>query len=144
MILTQWIEYGKLSSVPNGPTLVLTKRFELIQHFCSREYYTEACGIYLDIKTADRKQIVTRLDKVKRTDHLKELAKTLYSKPVPDTKDGKKHESEAFTLAVTVGDHYAQEETLNLSNAECFYSMAFAWDNHDEELYSKFFKILGK
>jgi len=22
--------------------------------------------------------------------------------------------------------------------------MAFAWDNHDEELYSKFFKILGK
>jgi len=138
MILTQWIEYAKLSSVPDGPTLVLKKRFELIQHFCSKQYYTEACKIYLDIKTADRKEIVTRLDEEGRTDHLKELAETLYSMP------DKKHESEAFTLAVTVGDHYAKEENLNLSNAECFYSMAFGWDNHSEELYSKFFKILGK
>jgi hypothetical protein len=140
MILTQWIEYAKLSSVKNGTTLVLTKQYELIQHFCSHQYYTEASKIYLDIndKNGDRKQIVTRLDEEGRTDHLKALAKTLYSMP------DKKHEGEAFTLAVTVGDHYADEKNLNLSNAECFYSMAFGWDNHSEELYSKFFKILGK
>jgi len=83
-------------------------------------------------------QIVTRLNEEGKTDHLKKLAETLYSMP------NKKHEGEAFTLAVTVGDHYAAEENLNLSNAECFYSMAFGWDNHSEELYSKFFKILGK
>ena len=138
MILTQWIEYGKLSSVPDGPTLVLTKRFELIQHFCSKQYYTEACEIYLHIKTADRVQIVTRLNEEGKTDHLKKLAETLYSMP------NKKHEGEAFTLAVTVGDHYAKEENLNLSNAELFYSMAFGWDDRSQELYGKYIDVLNK
>ena len=138
MILTQWIEYGKLSSVANGPTLVLTKRFELIQHFCSKQYYTEACSIYLDIKTADREQIVTRLEEEGKTDHLKKLAETLYSMP------NKKHEGEAFTLAVTVGDHYADEKNLNLSNAELFYSMAFGWDDRSQELYGKYIDVLDR
>ena len=103
MILTQWIEYAKLPSVKDGLALVLTKQYELIQHFCSHQYYNEACEIYLNIndKNGDRKLIVTRLKEEGRTDHLKKLADTLYNLP------NKKHEGEAFTLAVTVGDHYA-------------------------------------
>jgi len=38
---------------------------------------------------------------------------------------------EAFTLAVTVGDYYADESTgnQNLSIAERFYSTAFNWND---------------
>ena len=129
---------------------MLTKRWELIQLFCSKQYlestpeelqyYTEAGKVYLEIEPVDRKEIMTRKELLEegKVDHLKALAETLYSMP------DKKHEKEAFSLAVTVGDHYADEKSLNLSNAELFYSMAFGWDNHSEELYSKFFKILGK
>ena len=140
MILTQWIDYAHCTHVSEGLTLVLTKRYELIQHFCSKQYYTEAAKVYLLMSEANRKEIMSRkeLDEEGKTDHLKALAQTLYSMP------DKKHEKEAFDLAVTVGDHYADEKNLNLSNAELFYSMAFGWDNHSEELYSKFFKILGK
>ena len=63
MILTQWIEYAKLSSVgPDGPTLVLTKRFELIQHFSDKQLYKEAGKIYLKLKDDSKDQIATKLD----------------------------------------------------------------------------------
>ncbi len=78
------------------------------------------------IEKTDRKEIVVKpwienrkgkepyptLNTERKTGHLDKLANTLYSMPVPNRGNDATYEKEAFTLAVNVGDYYADPKSV--------------------------------
>ena len=66
--------------------------------------------------------------------NLEKLAKSIHKM---DDQQG-----EALKLASNAGDHY--EGVGKLQQASDFYQLAFNWDQNNEDMFIKLFKVLGK
>ena len=66
--------------------------------------------------------------------NLEKLAKSIH--------EMEDQQEEALKLAAQAGDHY--EGVVKFEQASDFYQLAFNWDQNNEDMFIKLFKVLGK